>query len=258
MKQLLEIQKNIQEYVLYGVPVMDTVDGVDLSFIETRLMIYREGYRARLIEMLGMDFPCVKSLLGEERFEPLLERYLEEAVSQHFLPQYLGEPLSLFLQRTELSADIVEMARYEYGLIEIQQKKEETPMSVADFAAIPVSRWPNMTFPFLSTLTCFSFSYPIPEMRDTISQGKSDGTAPRHISLLDYVVWRDRHHHIRHRMLEPVEKKALDCLIQGGTFQTLCEVLCAVLPESEVSERAVHFMMSWIELGWIVNPIPFQ
>ncbi|HEY0674915.1 MAG TPA: DNA-binding domain-containing protein, partial [Immundisolibacter sp.] len=77
MNTLADFQRALAAHVRHGDTVAPgrIVDGPDLS-ADARLAIYRDGYRLRLTEALGEDFPLLRALLGAATFERLARAYL--------------------------------------------------------------------------------------------------------------------------------------------------------------------------------------
>ena len=70
MSGLASLQREFQEYVLRGEPIIATrVEPGPLENHARRLAIYYDGYRLRLIEALGTDFEALRAALGEDGFK---------------------------------------------------------------------------------------------------------------------------------------------------------------------------------------------
>jgi len=64
-----------------------------------RIAIYQRGYMLRLQECLQSDFPAVRRIAGEQRFEALVRAYLERHPSRHWSLNPLGQDFARFLER---------------------------------------------------------------------------------------------------------------------------------------------------------------
>ena len=70
MKRLAAIEARFQDNVLSGNPAIDAeIEGDSEAFRNTRLGIYRNAYRLRLIEVLGNDYEVLRKYLGDELFD---------------------------------------------------------------------------------------------------------------------------------------------------------------------------------------------
>jgi len=62
----------------------------------TRIAIYANAYHARFVEALAADYSALKTYLGDDEFEQLINAYIEAYPSQYFSMRYVGQHLSDF------------------------------------------------------------------------------------------------------------------------------------------------------------------
>src|SRR3569833_4109276 len=92
MSRLLKLQEAFQRFLLGGDPTIGShVVGTQRVPVETRLGIYGDGYRLRLIEALQKSFPVLAELMGEADFQGLAARYVEAHESTFFNIRWYGE-----------------------------------------------------------------------------------------------------------------------------------------------------------------------
>src|ERR1700757_2353921 len=88
-----------------------------------RLEIYNRQYWFRVLDGFSEDFPGLRAILGDRRFDALAKAYLTDCPSRSFTMRDLGSPLQSLLRRPpcyagnrlQLSADMV---RLEWAEIE--------------------------------------------------------------------------------------------------------------------------------------------
>ena len=92
---------------------------------EARLAIYAEGYKARLIESLGGEFPALKCLVGESVFALFAAGYVAARPPGHFSLYALGAGFADHLEATrppgEETALPAQLARLERARAEVQR-----------------------------------------------------------------------------------------------------------------------------------------
>ncbi|HEY5724164.1 MAG TPA: DNA-binding domain-containing protein [Allosphingosinicella sp.] len=92
---------------------------------EARLAIYAEGYKARLIESLGGEFPALKCLVGESVFALFATGYIAARPPGHFSLYALGAGFADHLEATkppgEETALPAQLARLERARAEVQR-----------------------------------------------------------------------------------------------------------------------------------------
>jgi hypothetical protein len=104
-----------------------------------RLQVYNQQYWFRIMGSLSEDFPGLRSLLGERKFEKLAVAYLNECPSESFTLRNLGSRLEAWLRKhSEYIAGVervaMDMVRLEWADIEAFDKLE-LPRITADESA---------------------------------------------------------------------------------------------------------------------------
>jgi hypothetical protein len=106
-----------------------------------RLEIYNRQYWYRVLGSLAEDFPALRALLGERRFEAISIAYLAENPSRSFTLRNLGSKLPEWLiahprhagRRHRLAVDL---ARMEWAFIEAFDAPERDPLTQRQIAAL--------------------------------------------------------------------------------------------------------------------------
>src|SRR3981081_3396810 len=98
--RLRQLQRDLQSHLLGEATSIagDIVDAPPLA-VADRLGIYRNAYRARLIEALDDTYPVLHAVLGDEVFVALGEEGGRAHPSVHRSIRWYGGELSEFLRR---------------------------------------------------------------------------------------------------------------------------------------------------------------
>ncbi|MGH8179286.1 MAG: DNA-binding domain-containing protein, partial [Steroidobacter sp.] len=67
-----------------------------------------------------------------------------------------------------------------------------------------------------------------------------------------WLIWR-QNFKTNYRSLSNAEAEVLDLLIGGGSFETMCDALCATCEADEVPLRAAALLKGWIADGLLVG-----
>jgi hypothetical protein len=159
MSELLELQRRVAAAILHPLTRSEKMprrraDGASntreaealirpndrLSSFE-RLEIYNRQYWFRLYASFEEDFPGLKAILGNAKFETLMRDYLTNCPSESFTLRNLGSRLEEWLvahpgyvePRSQLAMD---MTRLEWAHIEAFDSAEEEMLDADDLAAI--------------------------------------------------------------------------------------------------------------------------
>ena len=141
-----------------------------------RLQIYNQQYWFRIRASLGEDFPGLRSLIGEWRFEKLAVAYLNECPSQSFTLRDLGARLEAWLgAHREFVAGVermaLDMVRLEWAQIEAFDGGE-----LPRFARDDLSKLSGRTrFRLQPHLRLLELSYPVD---DLLLRGRESEHAP--------------------------------------------------------------------------------
>src|SRR5277367_6850383 len=110
-----------------------------------RLEIYNRQYWFRVFGAMAEDFPGLRAILGERRFDDMCRAYLMECPSQSFTLRNLGARLEAWLRRNPswLRGKKVlafDMVRLEWADIEAFDGKAEPVLRVEDLHGVSASK----------------------------------------------------------------------------------------------------------------------
>jgi hypothetical protein len=222
---------------------------------ETRLGIYAEAYRLRLIEALDTDFPVLHALLGDDEFDRMARAYIDAHPSRHFSIRWFGKRLSEFLRAAapynEHSA-LAEMATFEWTMTLAFDAANDPLIALGDMAALPPASWPGMRLTAHASLHRLDLRWNVPAVWKAHTAG-DDVNAPVENPLpVAWIVWR-QDLTTYFRSLSVDEAWALDTLIAGQTFADICQGLCEWIDAQHVATHAAGLLKSWISDGMIAK-----
>ena len=98
MARLEVIENDFQSFLLTGsAAIEERVVGTQRAPIATRLAIYGDAYRSRLVEALEAHYPALLALIGAEEFGALGRAYVQAHDSSFASIRYYGGALGAFL-----------------------------------------------------------------------------------------------------------------------------------------------------------------
>jgi hypothetical protein len=250
---LRPLQGRFQNYLLTGAGTLEdeiVSDGLDAR---TRLAIYADAYRLRLLEALATDFVALRALLGPGEFERLGRAYLDARPSDHYSLRHFGRHLARFLataapwcERTLLA----ELAAFEWALTEAFDAADAPLATVADLAAVAPVDWPALRFALHPSLQRLELRANAAALWQAADQGRPLPAAQATEHPLGWMVWR-RGLQIYFRSLTVEQAWALDALRGGTSFAGLCEGLCEWLDTDAVAGYAAGLLKQWLDDGLI-------
>jgi len=112
-----------------------------------RLQIYAGMYPLRMRDALRSDYPALAELLGERRFEMLVDDYVALHPSRSYTLARLGDDLPDFVEGwgsprpRGLRTDV---ARLEQAGAQVFDAEESAPMDPEALRSVPAALWPNV------------------------------------------------------------------------------------------------------------------
>ncbi len=225
------------------------------------LKIYHNAYAARLVEVLGNDYPALKAMMGDTPFDAMARAYVAANPSRQPSARWVGGSLSAFLTETAPYATNValgELAAFEWAQAGAFDAADIDAMTFEQMAVIPVETWPGLRFRLAPSLRRLSLSHDVPAIWLAVNEKRS-GAAPIAADLRrgEWLVWRSGLE-VRFRPLEDDEAWALDEVAKGSDFTTLCEGLCRWVEAERAAFKAAELIKGWIDSAliqdaWVEN-----
>ncbi len=240
-----------------------------------RLEIYNRQYWFRVLSALGEDFPGLRAVLGQRRFDAMAKAYLIANPSRSFTLRNLGARLESWLRNNpkwtgsnlNLALDIV---RLEWADIEAFDGTAEPPLRPEDLANVAGARLKLTLQPYVRLL---SFRYPVDDLLLEVRKEDDDTDfasnafterkkrkrvgavaklKPARIFLavhrIDYSVY--------FRRLDEEEFSILTALSQGKTLSAAVESAFrkSAVPMEERPLKVQTWFQTWSTLGWFCRP----
>ena len=240
-----------------------------------RLEIYNRQYWFRVLSALAEDFPGLRAVLGQRRFDAMAKAYLIANPSRSFTLRNLGSHMESWLRKNPKWAGTnqnlaLDIARLEWADIEAFDGKAEPGLRTEDIASAEGARLKLTLQPYVRLL---SFRYPVDDLLLEVRKEDDDtdfasNTFAEHrkrkrvravaklkpaeiflaVHRIDYCVY--------FRRIEPEEFSILTSLRQG---KTLAAAVASALRKSAIApeERPVQvqtWFQTWAALGWFCRP----
>ncbi len=233
-----------------------------------RLEIYNRQYWFRILSALSEDFPGLRAIIGERRFEKLAIAYLLDCPSRSFTMRNLGSRLEAWLREhpehiAKFEQIALDMVRLEWAEIEAFDEAAKPRLSEADLLALG----PDPKFELQPYVRLLDLRYPVD---DLLIRVRREGEEADIVS--NAVTERIRSRARRRRLPKPeriflavhrahnsVYLKRLDkeayiilCALRDGS--TLSDAVDAVDWSERLLEEAStdvqHWFAYWSAQGW--------
>ena len=266
MNPLASLQSDFQSFLLRREErLLDRVSGTARVNAQTRVAIYYDAYRLRLLEALDANYPVLHAWIGDDEFEQLGLAYIDAHPSRHFSIRYFGHRLPEFLG-AEAYRDrpyLAEMAALEWALSGAFDAADDEPVKIEDMAGIPPDAWPAMRLRFHASVRRLNLRWNVPAIWNPVNrniEAEKNGTQPGSDVPAPaageypraWLVWR---HELKtyFRSLPVDEAWAIDTAMTGGTFAEICEGLTEWVDAQNVAVHAAGLLKRWIVDGLIIG-----
>lgn len=233
--------------------------------------IYRRQFWMRHIDSLTDDYPGMRLLLGEERFEAFCQAYLLAHPPRHPSLRDLGADIVPFAVAfpdfpEAVKAALLEMVRYENALVDVFDGPDVPPLDPQKLAALPEDAWERARIVLHPLVHLFRVEYPVHRLRLLARRADAASTAegatsavtlaaPPEKAPTSLVLFRQGTM-IRFEEIEPLAFDLLAALGQGEPLVGACERISAALAPAEaeaLSAQVGSWFQQWTKLSWIVD-----
>jgi hypothetical protein len=283
IRQPLTASERMRKRMLDGRPVQEIVERIvkpnDRLTSCERLEIYNRVYWFRILSSLAEDFPGLRSIVGQHRFDKLLVAYLSDCPSESFTLRNLGSRLGPWLRdhQESLGANrgiALDMVRLEWADIEAFDGAEWPKLSAADLSNLGE----DSVFHLQPSLRLLDLSFPVDDLllsiRDAEEKTEEQGSdiasnvvlerAPRsrsrHLSLpkpkKTCLAVHRQEFTVYFKRLDPEAFALLRALEQGKTLGEAVEASVSWTHKrvERITEKLHDWFANWAELGWFCHP----
>ncbi len=224
---------------------------------ETRLHIYSNAYRERLVEALDSDYHQLHVFLGDEGFTRLIYTYLQAHPSRQPSLRWFGAQLPEFLRQNEpycRHPELAELAEFEWALCHAFDAADAPALDLERLQAIAPEAFAGLTLGFHPSLKTLTLHCAAPAVWQALNEHPADPPPPFDwpLEAQVWLVWRQELR-LMFRPAHDDEAWAIEGFRGGSTFADVCEGLCRWHAEDRVPQRAVALLQQWVSEQLIVS-----
>jgi hypothetical protein len=254
--QLRELQRLLQRNLLGEDSAICAaiVDAPPLP-AASRLAIYRNMYRVRLIDALGDTYSALHKLLGDETFQALGELFIDAHPSVHRSIRWYGGELADFLTECPPFAEqriLSEVARFEWTLAEVFDAPDAAALERAALSAIDPDVWSELKFRLHPSLRRLPLAWNTVPVWQAVSGDEEPPLPELAPQPVQWLLWRQNLKNY-FRSVDAIEDTALEAALRGEAFAEICAAMTRWLPEEEIPLRAATLVGTWADSGIIVG-----
>ncbi len=223
-----------------------------------RLAVYADGYRLRLVEALGNDFPALQALLGQPGFGRMAREFIAAHPSRHPNLRWYGGKLPDFLARApgwRRRRLLTELARFEWALGLAFDAADASPAKPQELAGMPAADWPGMRLRLDPSVRLLGLRSNAPDLWRASAAKRKPPAARLRTRPSIWLIWRKGHEPF-YRALPPAEAWALGAVARGRDFAFLSSGLRRFAGAGGAAQAGAQLLRNWLAEGLIrsVNP----
>jgi hypothetical protein len=240
-----------------------------------RLEIYNRQYWFRLLSSMIEDFPGLRAVLGDRRFDAMCKAYLVDCPSRSFTLRNLGARLESWLRRhprwagsrQALALDIV---RLEWADIEAFDGKAEPALRPEDLGSAAGANLRLKLQPYTQLL---GLKYPVDDLllevrkededTDFASNAFQERRKRKRVQAVAklkpapiFLAVHRIDDSVYFRRIEAEEFAILDALRNGKPLGKAIDAAFrkSAIPREERAASVQHWFQNWATLGWFCQP----
>lgn len=225
--------------------------------LQAGLAIYRNGYRARMIEALGEVFPRTRQWVGGESFERAAAHHLILHPPAHWSLDRAGEGFAATLTTLfHNDPEVPELALLEWDMHLAFVAADKTAIDAAGFVAATSDfgeqDWTQVRLALSPSLTVRPVKSRVVAIWRSLAEAQGPPAELFLESLARLVVWREGTRPV-FRIATALEGRCLEQVGRGVSFGDLCASLAENRPGAEAAAEAGAMLGRWLRDGLIVG-----
>jgi len=234
-----------------------------------RLEIYNRQYWFRLRDCFYVDYPGLRAILGDRKFERLADLYLAQNPSHSFTLRNLGSRLVKFLEaNSKLTAPrsplALDMARLEWAHIEAFDSEAKVPLQTDEILDANPSKLRLQLQPHLTLLKLHhridDFLIALKKnagLRSEASNAVEQNHPHKKIKLarklkreINFLAVHRFDDGVYYKSLDEGQFRVLSALQKGATLEKACARLAGLEISGDLGENIKKWFANWTALGW--------
>lgn len=217
------------------------------------IAVYRNAYRARLLDALRDTFERTVRLVGDDVFNRAAAHHLISHPPAGWTIDLAGEGFSETC--TELFAndpDVAEMAWLEWAMHRAFTAPDGEPLTVAAFAAatagFEAAQWNELRLELMPGTALRPVTHDLVKLWETLAEPPQASEVEALREPKWVLLWREGERPV-FVLVPEADGRALAEIQRGGTFGGVCAALSDNVDTADAAPAAGAMLLNWLELG---------
>ncbi|WP_052135076.1 HvfC/BufC N-terminal domain-containing protein [Sphingomonas sp. 37zxx] len=221
------------------------------------MAVYRNAYRARLIDVLRDTFERTARLVGDDAFLQAAAHHLIMHPPTNWTIDLAGEGFAHTC--AELFAndpDVAEVAWLEWEMHRAFTAADSEPLTLADFTAATADfhagQWDELRLALIPSIALRPVTHDLVRLWETLADPLQVSEVAKLRQPTWVLVWREGEQPA-FGLVPQAEGLALAVLQRGGTFGGVCAALLNHADAADAAAMAAAMLLNWLEIGLIAT-----
>jgi len=237
-----------------------------------RLEIYNRQYWFRLRASFYEDYPGLRAVLGDQKFERLADAYLTHYPSRSFTLRNLGSRLVKYLAAQSPRALphkmlALDLARLEWAHIEAFDNEGRPPLELDALLGLDAAQ---IRFQLQPHLTLLRLRHEVDDFLIELKSGaglrqEASNAMEQHRKRLkkrlarvlqprvNYLAVHRHQNSVYYKRLDVVQYRLLTALQSGATLEAACGKLAGLKLPPDLGQSISAWFQTWAGLGWFCD-----
>lgn len=217
---------------------------------EAGMTIYHNAYRVQLTDCLAETFARTLAWIGGDAFVEAARDHIERTPPRGWTLSDYGDGFDVTLAKLYPDdPEVAELALIEWMLCRAFESEDAEPMPIESIAAID---WDNATLAFVPSLRCIAATTNAGAILSALAADEPPPIATPLHDLARIWVWRQNFIPC-FRVADSNEQIAIDMMIAGARFATLCETMVALCGEADGLAIVGTLLGRWFADGLVLR-----
>lgn len=252
---LYELQQQMMNYLIEDeLTIAQQVEEHGGINRDARLHIYKNAYQMRLKETIDNDHELLGMYLGDDLFDQMVSGYIKAYPSNNTSLRNFADLLPQFLANHTPFKHyplIGELAHFERLLMVAFDAADIERFTRDSLLSTPHEQWPELVFRFHPSVQVAHFKFNTVETWQALKQEQAPEPATQIPNT--WLLWRNTERLTQFRSISPQEYGLIAMMLNGRNFSDLCDDLLSQVPEEDVSQVALNYLLSWIDDGILAS-----
>ncbi len=214
-----------------------------------QMAIYTQGYRLRLSEVIGNEYPATRHLLGDDAFSALAAAFIEATPPSHYSLDTYPQGFAAYLQPHAMDGCAADIAALEAAIAHVFHAPESAALDAHALQGLTPDAFAARRLAPRAASALLAFAYPV---EDYLTRLRNGETPARPEALKSYIFVVRHPREVKRHALGEAQYRVLLALSQGACVGDALEQVAQAHPAllEDIASNVQHWFTQWTSSGF--------